>query len=317
MDKSKLLKNKVSVTIIAIFCSILWGSAFPVLKISYEELNILAEDIYSKVLFAGIRFFISSIIIFIVLILFLKIPIKIKKENIFIIFVLGLLQTSLQYFFFYNGLAYTSGIKGSILAQSGVFFVVILSHFIYHDDKMNFKKLVGLILGFLGIVLVNSSQGGFNLDMSFRGEGFLIISGLVSAFGTILAKKLSKDIHPFIVTSWQMLLGSSVLLIVGYSGNKEMLDFNLVSGSLLLYSAFLSAIAFCLWYALLKYNKASEITMFKFVIPITGSFLSVLLLSGEKFTINMFFALLLVVVGIVFVNYKKKDIKNENYRKVG
>jgi hypothetical protein len=43
----------------------------------------------------------------------------------------------------------------------------------------------------------------------------------------------------------------------------------------------------------------------------------VLLLSGEKFTIYMFFALILVAGGIVFVNYKKKDIKNENYRKVG
>lgn len=313
MDKSELLKNKVAVTIIAIFCSILWGSAFPVLKISYEELNILANDIYSKILFAGIRFFIASILIFIALILFLKIPIKIKKENIVSLLILGLLQTSLQYFFFYNGLAYTSGIKGSILASSGTFFVVILAHFIYHDDKINFKKTVGLIFGFLGIVLVNWGKGGFNLNFSFRGEGFLIIAGFVSAFGTILAKKLSKDIHPFIVTAWQMFLGALVLLIIGFSGSKEMLDFNPVSLGLLLYSAFLSATAFSLWYALLKYNRAGEITMFKFVIPVTGSFLSVLLLPGEKFTIYMFGALVLVAAGIVFVNYKRKNIFNKNH----
>jgi drug/metabolite transporter (DMT)-like permease len=313
LDKSELLKNKVSVTIIAIFCSMLWGSAFPVLKISYSELEIAAVDIYSKILFAGMRFFIASCLIFVVVMLFLKIPIKIKIETVISLLILGLLQTSLQYFFFYNGLAYTSGIKGSILASSGTFFVVILAHFIYHDDKMNFKKTIGLISGLLGIILVNWGKGGFNLNFTFRGEGFLIISGLVSAFGTILAKKLSKEIHPFIVTAWQMFLGSLILLIVGYSGAEEMLNFNPVSSGLLLYSAFLSATAFSLWYALLKYNRAGEITMFKFVIPVTGSFLSVLLLPKEEFTIYMFGALVLVASGIIFVNYKRKNTLNKNY----
>lgn len=310
MNKRELLTNKISVVIIALFCSILWGSAFPVLKISYDKLNILPEDIYSKILFAGMRFFIASTLIFIVVIFFLKISIKVDKKLILSLLVLGLLQTSLQYFFFYNGLAYTTGIKGAILASSGTFFVVILAHYIYHDDKMNFKKAVGLISGFLGIFLVNWGKGGLNLSFTFRGEGFLIIAGLVSAFGTIIAKKLSKEIHPFIVTAWQMLLGSIVLLVVGFSGTEEMLKFSPLTSGLLIYASFLSATAFSLWYALLKYNRAGEITLYKFMIPVSGSFLSALLIPKENFTIYMFSALVLVASGIVFVNYKRKPINN-------
>ncbi|MBS4537315.1 DMT family transporter [Clostridium sp. D2Q-11] len=310
MDKKELLTNKLYVVIIALICSILWGSAFPVLKISYDKLRILPEDIYSKILFAGMRFFIASILIFILVVVFLKISIKINKQTLKSLLILGLLQTSLQYFFFYNGLAYTTGIKGSILASSGTFFVVILAHFIYHDDKMNLKKTVGLISGFLGIFLVNWGKGGFNLHFSFRGEGFLIIAGLVSAFGTIIAKKLSKEIHPFIVTAWQMLLGSIVLLVVGISGAEKMLEFTPLTSGLLIYASFLSATAFSLWYALLKYNRAGEITLYKFMIPVSGSFLSVLLIPNEKFTVYMISALVLVASGIIFVNYKRKPIGN-------
>lgn len=311
MNKRELLTKKSSVILIAIFCSILWGSAFPVLKISYDKLKIFPEDIYSKILFAGLRFFIASILIFIIVIFFLKISIKINKKSLRLLLILGLLQTSFQYFFFYNGLAYTSGIKGSILSSIGTFFVVIFAHFIYENDKMNFKKTIGLISGFLGIFLVNWGKGGFNLAFTLRGEGFLIISGLFSALGTILAKKLSDEIHPFIITAWQMFLGSIVLLIFGFSGTENMLNFTPLTSGLLLYGSFLSATAFSLWYALLKYNRAGEIALYKFIIPVSGSFLSVILIPGESFTIYMLAALILVALGIVSVNYKRKPISKK------
>lgn len=312
MDKKDILTNKFYVILLAIFSSILWGSAFPVLKISYDKLGILPEDIYSKILFAGMRFFIASLFIFVMVVFILKESIKIDKKILAELFLLGLLQTSLQYFFFYNGLAFTTGMKGAILASSGTFFVVILAHFIYKDDKLNLKKIVGLISGFVGILLVNWGKAGLSLTFNVRGEGFLIIAGLVSAFGTIIAKRLSRNIHPFIVTAWQMLLGSSVLLTIGFGGTKEFLNFSPLTLGLLLYAAFLSATAFSLWYALLKYNRAGEISLYKFMIPVSGSFLSALLIPKEDFTLYMIAALGLVALGIVFVNYRRKPIYNKN-----
>ena len=57
MDVKKLFTKKYYVAIIAIFCSILWGSAFPVLKVSYKEIGLSSDDLYGKVVFAGMRFF--------------------------------------------------------------------------------------------------------------------------------------------------------------------------------------------------------------------------------------------------------------------
>jgi drug/metabolite transporter (DMT)-like permease len=190
--ENKLFTNKISAGILACICAILWGSAFPVLKISFKELNILPIDIYSKLYFAGIRFFISSIILFLIIKFYLKLDIKVDKKEYKFLLLLGLLQTTIMYFFFYNGLGYTSGAKASIMTSSSNFFVIIIAHFIYHNDKINYQKIIGLTTGFLGIILINFDK--FPLDVSFtlHGEGFLLFSALSGTFATFLAKNLTK-----------------------------------------------------------------------------------------------------------------------------
>lgn len=307
MNVKKYFTEKFYVIAIAIFCCILWGSAFPVLKISYIELNMSPSNLNAKIVFAGMRFLLASILLFIFVSLFIKKSIAIKKKQILLLLSLGLLQTTLQYSLFYIGLANTTGTKSAILTSTGSFFVVILAHFIYSDDKMNIRKTIGIITGFTGIILVNWGKGGFSLDFSFMGEGLLIISAFISAFGTIMAKKLSKDIHPFLVTAWQMLLGSILLISFGLPQlEPNAITFTTKGWLLLLYSSFLSASAFSLWYSLLKYNKAGEISLYKFMIPVSGSILSTIFIPGENFSLYILFALIFVVFGIVAINYTPK-----------
>jgi drug/metabolite transporter (DMT)-like permease len=307
MKKENLLTNKLVVAILAIFSSVLWGSAFPVLKISYEQLEIPAEDVWSKVLFAGIRFFGAGIIIFL-LIFFLKMKQKLEKKDFLMLFFLGILQTTLQYFFFYIGVANTSGIKSAILISANTFLVVIFSHFIYHNDKMNMKKIIGLSTGLLGIIFVNWGQG-FNFSFTLFGEGFLIFSGIVSAIGTILAKKMSSSLNPFFVTAWQMVLGAGIMIIIGGLKVEQALKFNFISTTLLIYSMFLSGIAFSIWYVLLRYNKAGEISIYRFFIPVSGTILSSIFLPDEYFTFNILIALCFVMIEIYTINKKEKKIK--------
>lgn len=303
------LTNKYWVIVIAIFCAVLWGSAFPVLKVSYLELGIAPDDRSAIIVFAGVRFFLAAILIFLLVVAGLRQSPKVKGALLPQLFLLGLLQISLQYFFFYNGLAHTSGMKAAILSSAGTFFVVVLAHFIYKDDRLDFRKVLGLIAGFVGIILINSGAD-FTLDFSWQGEGFMILSGLVSALGTILAKRISKEVHPFVLTAWQMLLGSLLLIAVGLPGLKpHALVFSNKAILLLVYSAFLSATAFSLWYAILKYNKAGEISVYKFMTPVSGAILSALLIPGERLTVNMFMALALVALGVSIVNHQRRTPK--------
>ncbi|HWQ40449.1 MAG TPA: DMT family transporter [Desulfosporosinus sp.] len=303
------LTNKYWVIVIALFCAVLWGSAFPVVKVSYVELGIAPDDRYAIIVLAGIRFFLAALIIFALLAVGIRQSPKVKKKLIPQLFLLGLLQISLQYFFFYNGLAHTTGMKAAILSSVVIFFVVVMAHFVYADDRLGWRKIIGLIAGFAGIIIINAGQH-FSLDFTWQGEGFMILSGLVNALGTILAKRISKEVHPFVLTAWQMLLGSLLLIAVGLPGLKpHAMVFTNKAWILLFYSAFLSAAALSLWYALLKYNKAGEISVYKFMTPVSGAILSAFFIPGERLTLNMFMALGLVALGVIIVNYQRRAPK--------
>ena len=101
---------------------------------------------------------------------------------------LGLMQTTIQYIFFYLGLANTTGAKGAIINSSGAFFGVILAPLFYPEDRLSLRKLFGCLVGFIGIVLINmdgSSLSGFCLT----GEGFLLIAALAQTLASFYSKK--------------------------------------------------------------------------------------------------------------------------------
>lgn len=303
-SKSNLL---LVTTLIAIFCNILWGSAFPVLKIVYSEMGIVSSDLGGTITFISLRFFLAGILIF-VYGLCTGVPLfKISKSELLLITILGLFNTTLQYFFFNIGVNNTPGIKASILGQVGIFFSVILAHFIYKDDKLSLRKVFGLLLGFIGLVLVNLNKGSDGMfSFTLLGEGFMILSGIVSSLAMFVAKRLGKSLPSVVYSSWQMIIGSVLLFIVGtcMGGDVRALHFTPLSTVLLLYLSLLSSVAFCLWYYILQFRKIGEISMYKFVVPISGTLLTALFVPSEKLLPIYIVALLLVSLGIIIVNKK-------------
>ncbi|WP_121616301.1 DMT family transporter [Virgibacillus halodenitrificans] len=299
-----ILKKKWVVVSIAIFCAILWGSAFPVLKVSYDELQMAPNDTIAKIVFAGWRFLMAGLILLIGMLFVNWRRLLVTRRQFMFLVLFGIIQTALQYYFFYNGLGKVSGMQGAILVSSGTFFTVILAHFFYHNDRLNWKKAIGLVAGFGGVIVAN---WGSELQLSFQltGEGYMILAALTGAIGTIMAKELAVGIHPFALTGWQLTIGAALLLVIGLPRLDEgAITFTPLGYGLLIYSALLSAAAFALWYSILKYNKAGEISMFKFITPVSGAVLSAMFVPGERLNLFIIGALFLVAVGIIAVNYK-------------
>ncbi len=292
--------------IIALLCCLLWGSAFPTVKTLYD-LTGIGSDYGVKILLAGVRFLIAGVMILLYFSIrnrkspFLKTAVAWRQ-----VLFLGLTQTAFMYGFYYIGIYNTTGVKSSILSQSSIFLVVILSHFIYHDDRMHSGKWIGLAMGLLGIIAVNfnalSSSGGL-IDFSLKGEGFIMISTLFSTVSTFMVKSFGKKISPVLLNGWQITLGGLILTTIGLVTANEPLIINTPTAwALLLYSAVISSGAFTMWYILLQHNKASELAMIRFSIPVFGSILSALILQGESLTIYIVISLLLVAVGIYQCN---------------
>lgn len=300
-SKSTLQKPWV-IALLATFSCFLWGSAFPSLKISYELLGIGSSPWAVKMQFAGYRFFLASLLIFAYMAI-TKMTIKPTKDELKPMLILGIFQTTIQYIFFYIGVGNTTGVIGSILTATGTFFSLILPHFYYKDDKLNTIKTLGLIIGFSGIIFMNFGKDGFESHFKLLGEGILIISSLTGAAANIYAKEKSSHINPVKINAYQMLFGSLIMILASMplaGGNA--IHFSLASFPIFLWLAFISGAAYTLWYLLLKHNKVSQVSIYKFQVPIWGSILSAILVAGESITLMTVLSLGLTVIGILLVN---------------
>jgi drug/metabolite transporter (DMT)-like permease len=307
--KSKIFfSNKKVVAIIATFCCLLWGSAYPAIKNGYILFNISPGDIPSKLVFAGYRFFIAGLVLLVIAQIYGKKILHISRKSIQNVFLLGIFQTTVHYIFFYVGVSNTTGVKSSIMNSTVAFFSVILAHYIYKNDKLNLQKIIGCTIGFIGVMIVNFSADLLNFSFSFKGEGFVIIAAFIFSVSSIYAKKLTKSVDVMVVTGYSLFMGGTLLTLLGTILGGRVHHFTMTSSVLLIYMALLSSAAFSLWNLLLKYNKVGPVSVFNFFTPIFGSILSAIFLGENIFEFKNMIALILVCLGIWLVNKQKKFV---------
>ncbi len=299
---TSLYKTRTGVFLLAILCCALWGSAFPAIKSGYALLQVAPTDIASQLLFAGWRFALAGVILLIVAVGMKKPVLAMSGRQAGQVALLGLTQTAIQYVFFYIGLAHATGVKSSIMNATSVFFSVVLAHFIYADDRLSGRKALGCLIGFLGVVVVNLGGGGeFGFDFTLLGEGFIVIAAFVLAAASIYGKRLSRNLDPMVMTGWQLAIGGLILTAAGLAMGGRIQGLDLTSGTLLLYLALLSSVAFAVWSLLLKHNPVGMIAAFNFLIPVFGVSLSAFFLGESMLRWSYLIALILVCAGIWLV----------------
>lgn len=310
-SKKELLLTKTWVAVfLALICSALWGSAFSGVKIGYEKFGIDASRWQDQLVFAGIRFFIAGIMALAVGSITEKKILILKKKTIPKIMIISLFQTILQYFFYYIGLAHTTGVKAAIIVAANVFMAILISSLVYRIEKLTARKIIGCVVGFAGIIVINSG-GLAGSGFSFIGDGFIFLCTVASGFSSVLMKKYSGGENPVLLSGWQFCFGGVVLWAVGAVAGGNMGNITISSVAVLLYLAFVSAAAYSLWSVLLKYNPVSKIAVFGFMNPMCGVIISgIVLKESGAFGIKGLISLILVCVGIYIVNRSGKQKHN-------
>lgn len=271
----KTNKNKYKLYLIAILCTILWGSAIPSIKLGYDFFNIEAKATADKLLFAGIRFLGAGLIILIPYFISRK-EITFTKKLCANSLILGIIQTAGQYFFMYIGLAYTTGVNASVFNAFGTLLYIILAWIIFRDEKISVAKVIGCTVGFSGILLncLATQKMG---TLSFLGDGFIMVSNVCVAVGFLYSKRSVKDSDPFLLTGIQMGIGGLVLLVIGLLLGGTLPKVSISGVVLLLYLMIVSSVAFSLWTLLLKEYPSALVGIFNFLTPVFGTVFSYIL----------------------------------------
>lgn len=287
--------------IFAIACNVLWGTAFPFIKLGYRLFGVDTARTASILRFAGTRFMLGGFLVYAAGSLLHRRLLMLPRGRVLAeCCALGLCQTTLQYFFYYLAVARLTGALGSILNSSASFFAVILSHFLYgSDDCLTPRKALGCALGFAGVVAATfgAQSGG-----SVAGMVLMLCAAVVAAVSGPWNKRLTHLADGFAVCAVNLVFGGFLLLLLGLAGGGTLQAKSDAAVPVLLYLAFVSAAGYVLQALLMKNNPVSRISVFGLLIPVVTTLLSAVLNGEPLFRWQYLAALALVCAGIVLVN---------------
>lgn len=272
---------------------VIWAGSFPFIKYGLVELD--------PVNLAFWRFLIATPILF----LYASFRHKVEmlnfnlKEWLMLIF-LGLTGVSLLYIIQFMALKYTTAINGSILINVSAIFIAIMSILLL-NEKINIKKALGIILGFIGIVVVISNgEIRFFESSTLFGDLLMLFDGLIWAGYTIVGKSLLERKNVEIITSWAFLFGTLTLIpFLIFPGFK--VPSQLITWSSVIYMGLLCSIfGYLVWYFALEREEATNVAVYIYLIPLFTAIIAYFTLN-EVVTIFKAVGGFLTIFGVYLV----------------
>jgi drug/metabolite transporter (DMT)-like permease len=272
------VSKKKNTILWAIFACLLWSTVYAGVKIGLQ---------YDTPLhFAGFRFIVSGL----VLLPFTVRPsvfIKMIREHWKIVVMVTLLQGLVNYILFYYGLKLVPGALGAVIVGSQPLITALIASWINKADRLNRRKIVTIIFGISGVILISAGRQAFKIGTLIEILGVVLILGanIATATSNVLVSLRSNGVNPVVLNSTSLFVAGVFMFLLSIpveapSPGPKPFDYWLVLGWL----AFVSSTAFSIWYRLLQRPevKVSDLNLWKFIIPVIGAILSWILVPGEK-----------------------------------
>lgn len=269
----------------------LWGSSFALLKLGLEEIT--------PINLAFLRFLV-------VLPFFVIFTVSKDKHafvrSIFrdwkILLALGVTGVTLYHVFQNLGLRFTTASNSSLIISANPIFIALLDHF-YLKEKMTLKRVSGIVLAFVGVILIIGPLRLTFDPMGMIGDLLSLGAGLSWAFYTVLGKKFLSSYGAQRVTAFSIIFGTLFLLPILLLTEKPIVPTSLWLWFLLLILSLLcSGLAYFFWYKALEEVSATKVAIFLFFLPVVSVSVASLLLS-ETLEISLVAGAFFVILGVV------------------
>ncbi|HLA09705.1 MAG TPA: EamA family transporter [Pyrinomonadaceae bacterium] len=277
----------------------IWGSTWLFIKLGLADLPPLT--------FAGIRFVIAVSILF-TIIAILRIPLPRSRRDWVLLAVTGVLAFSLNYGLLFWGEQFISSGLAALLQATIPAFGLVIAHFYLPGERMTPARIIGVILGVLGVALVFSNQLGMGGPQALAGSIALVLSSVCVAYANVLVKARAIKLHPAILSAGQMFFGLFPLLLIGIplEGNPVNFRWTRMAVASLFYLAIVgSVVAFLLYYWLMQNMDVTKTMLIALVTPIVAVVLGMVVLN-EQLSWRTFAGGLLIMSGIALVVLRRR-----------
>ena len=277
--------------------ALIWASAFFNIKIATYS--------YGPVTIAFLRIFFGAIPV-VALCLFKGIKIEAFSKDWYWFASIGLINLVIPFFLIAYGVQKVQSNLAAILMASTPLSATILAHFFTKKEKINVTKIVGILAGFFGIIMLFSdnilinNENFFYALMILFGSTFYVIGGLLTLK---ISKKKNENVTASILI-WGSIVIFPITMIIEQPWNlSPRLDSTI---SLIYLGIFPTGIAWLLRFQILKRNGLVFQAQVAYLIPIFGVILGYIFLN-EIITTKVLIALIAVIVGFYFVRRSIKE----------
>ena len=279
-----------------ILITLLWGSTWLAIRVGLDSLTPMFA--------VGLRFFIASFFVFIVM----KIS-KVKLQTDLLSIKLYLFLAFFSFIFpfsmVYWGEQFVPSGLTSIIFAVFPLFVILFSWLMISNEHVGIYKLIGVLIGFIGIIIIFWKD--MSLDLSENSLGMIAILGsaIIQGLVAVVIKKHGNSLNPLSMNFIPLLISGIILIPAGLIfEDSSSLVFDSKAISSILYLAFFgTVITFTIYYWLMQRINVVILSLSSFITPIIALILGVVFLS-EKFEKNQIWGSSLVLMGILFANFR-------------
>ena len=277
--------------------ALIWSSAFFNIKIATYS--------YGPVTIALLRIFFGAIPV-VALCLYKKIKIEAFSKDWYWFAAIGLINLVIPFFLIAYGVQKVQSNLAAILMASTPLSATVLAHLFTENEKINFTKILGVLVGFSGIVFLFSDNILIN-ESNFISALLILIGSTFYVIGGLLTIKISNKKNENVTAS--ILIWATIFLIpiTAFTEQPWNLNPSLESTISVIYlGIFATGFAWLLRFRILKNNGLVFQAQVAYLIPIFGIVLGYIFLK-ELITPKVIVAVVAVIIGIYFV--KKSNSK--------
>jgi drug/metabolite transporter (DMT)-like permease len=299
---------------VVVLLAAIWGSTWPAIKYGLA--------FFPPFWFASLRFILTGGVLFGCILLF-RLPRLQGRHAWRVVFVLGVVMVAIPYGLQFWSQQFISSGLGGVLISTVPFFVLLFGLWLLPHERAGPIAIVGLVVGFGGIAYIfrDSLFGGGT--MAPWGVAGILACAASIGYGTVIARRDARDLHPTTMTALQMLIGAAFLIAFTAAVEHDVqfrvsarppgppipgaVNLTLASFGLIAYIGLIgSGLSYILYYWVIQRVPALEASLISFGVPITANLFAVWWLN-ETLSPGFVAGAMVTLTGVALVSLSRRN----------
>ncbi len=231
--------------------------------------------------------------------------------------IIGVVNTVLPFALITWGEKHVESGLTAVLLGTNALFSLLVAHFAFADERITGRKLLGLSVGFVGVIVLASRSWaeGQGMDSDFIGQLAIIAASICYALGANYGRKAMRNLEPIVVAAGSMIVASVITGVITYAaplfgGESPTLLVEMqpeVLQAVLILGVFNTLVAYLIFYSVLKALGAPRMSMITYIMPVVSIALGAIFLS-EQIDARLLVGAAFILLGIAVVNLRLLDV---------